>query len=465
QPPYVFVNRPGDTENAYRQSSAEILAGPLSDGAVSVRYTLYDPDGARSNQSGLDSPGSEILSTEFEFSTDGGGRWRTATLVTDPLVSDSVCTVCDRDEYNCPAFVSQNAAQQCYDYCLDQVGSDIHNLDGNDSDGVACENNPIYNPEGISRTPVVMSIQTGTLGTGVQTSVLWDARANQAIGDDARFRVRIVPKDPVGPIQRSSSAAISPPFRVRAVTCVWPEDPAILVSPATAGAVYDYEVDADTEIAFTGKVAEGSGSLTYQWAFYQEVSGVAGSMIHSDTGQVIYHALSNGPYVVKMTVTGTPCPATRSRTATIRLAVGTGATNLYLPLVMNGVDPSASSASAARSASGAGSDAPAPAADPGSQPPTDRVEGLNGRIDHETGALWLYWQPYAQPQQISGLRVSQGPRDADELDVVATLPPAANAHVIEQPACDQRFVVTAFNPAGVSLPSRSTYYTLPCSQE
>jgi hypothetical protein len=46
--------------------------------------------------------------------------------------------VCSEDYYDCPDFSSQTAAQECYDYCMQQVALDVHSLD-TDDDGVACD--------------------------------------------------------------------------------------------------------------------------------------------------------------------------------------------------------------------------------------------------------------------------------------------------------------------------------------
>ena len=93
---------------------------------------------------------------------------------------------------------------------------------------------------------------------------------------------------PAGPVQRGSTSAISPPFRVRGVTCVWPEDPAILVSPNPPTPTVSSR--------FFGAVSTGTGALTYTWAFGD----------HPDQtvqGQIVDHTfLSNGTFAVTMTV-------------------------------------------------------------------------------------------------------------------------------------------------------------------
>lgn len=48
------------------------------------------------------------------------------------------CSTCAADTYNCSDFDTQAKAQACFDFCMEQVGSDIHGLDS-DNNGVACE--------------------------------------------------------------------------------------------------------------------------------------------------------------------------------------------------------------------------------------------------------------------------------------------------------------------------------------
>jgi hypothetical protein len=60
----------------------------------------------------------------------------TATPTTPATVWD-----CSSNLYNCSDFAWQWQAQQCYDYCMAQVGTDVHRLDA-DEDGAACESLP-----------------------------------------------------------------------------------------------------------------------------------------------------------------------------------------------------------------------------------------------------------------------------------------------------------------------------------
>ncbi|MFA6474758.1 MAG: thermonuclease family protein [Patescibacteria group bacterium] len=64
----------------------------------------------------------------------------TAEVPTDNT-DDTSDIICSSDVYNCSDFSTQTDAQNVYDYCMIQVGSDIHGLDSDD-DGEACETLP-----------------------------------------------------------------------------------------------------------------------------------------------------------------------------------------------------------------------------------------------------------------------------------------------------------------------------------
>ncbi len=51
------------------------------------------------------------------------------------------CNTCAANRHNCSDFETQSAAQACYEFCLDEIGEDIHKLDGG-GDGVVCESLP-----------------------------------------------------------------------------------------------------------------------------------------------------------------------------------------------------------------------------------------------------------------------------------------------------------------------------------
>jgi len=62
------------------------------------------------------------------------------SLPTATVVADYICSA---DIYNCPDFATHEEAQAVYEYCMEQVGYDVHGLDGNDNDGLACEGLPL----------------------------------------------------------------------------------------------------------------------------------------------------------------------------------------------------------------------------------------------------------------------------------------------------------------------------------
>ncbi len=64
-----------------------------------------------------------------------------------------------------------------------------------------------------------------------------------------------------------------------------------------------------------------------------------------------------------------------------------------------------------------------------------------------------------------GYRVYRGARmDDGPYALLATLPPNITAYTDHSATCDQAYYVTAFNAAGESWPSTSSYYTPPCAK-
>lgn len=68
----------------------------------------------------------------------------TVVLPTAPVDNPSlaVCPCFGGDALSCKDFATHNAAQACHDYCVAQGVGDVHRLDGNDQDGLACESLP-----------------------------------------------------------------------------------------------------------------------------------------------------------------------------------------------------------------------------------------------------------------------------------------------------------------------------------
>jgi uncharacterized repeat protein (TIGR01451 family) len=381
-PLYLYTGRPGQTDVAYRFSSAEILSGP-GQGPVNVDYRIYNP-AAGSTLSAAGVPaGTSVLTPTFEFSVNGGGTWRTATSITQTL------------------------------------------------------------------TPF-----TDAEGAGFQGSFVWDAIRDQAIGDDARFRIKVVQGPSSGPVQRASATTISAPFRVRAITCIWPEGPELRAAPAQSPAPdesgFDLVVEPDTLVRFTGKVEAGTGPLFYTWDFGD--GGVA-------EGQVAEKVFGNGTYRVRMAVTGNPCPQTRERAESITLRVGTGQPDLHLPLIATTpVSPTAP-------ADGVAAVAALPVEAAAVAPRPAQVRGLDGDVQFDSGAVWLRWQP---SEDVRVYRVYRGDRAAEwPLALLAEVAPDAPAYRDEDPGCDQIYYVTAVTGSGLdaaeSLPSTGSFYGPLCA--
>jgi len=63
------------------------------------------------------------------------------TTDTSGDTSNAICE-CSTNKYNCSDFSTHSEAQACHDYCISQGKGDIHKIDGNDNDGLACESLP-----------------------------------------------------------------------------------------------------------------------------------------------------------------------------------------------------------------------------------------------------------------------------------------------------------------------------------
>jgi uncharacterized repeat protein (TIGR01451 family) len=160
--------------------------------------------------------------------------------------------------------------------------------------------------------PVTQPTRGGAAGT-----FIWNAQADAAISDYALFRVRVIEQQPAGPVQQAANEAVSPPFRVRGTTCVWPSDPQIYVIPSQ-------NLRPRQVLRFVGVIGNGSGTIIYNWEFGDGTTGV---------GQTITHTFSSeGIYTVTLKISGAPCPTTRPITISKAFFIGLS-NRLFLPLV------------------------------------------------------------------------------------------------------------------------------------
>ncbi|NLE44894.1 MAG: DUF11 domain-containing protein [Chloroflexi bacterium] len=177
-----------------------------------------------------------------------------------------------------------------------------------------------------SPTPIGQALRNGQAG-----AFIWDAAADVALSDDARFRVTVMRADRVGPVQRARSSAVSPPFRIHALQCVWTSDVSVAASPLQPA-----PGDVVTLRAVVGAPG-GPGTLRYFWDLGDGAAA---------TGSVITHTYrANGTFLVDLRVEEHPaCPVARPAHARLQLVVGTGYPDLltYLPLVLKGSHGAAS---------------------------------------------------------------------------------------------------------------------------
>ena len=299
-------------------------------------------------------------------------------------------------------------------------------------------------PMTTSLTPITDSAGVGLLGTFV-----WDAIRDQAISDNARFRVRLISADRSGPVQRATAATITPPFRVRAITCVWPENPDARPMPTlltgTTADAFDYVVAAGEPIRFTGKVESGTGTLYYTWDFGDGETAA---------GQVVQKTFRNGEHTVRMAVRGEPCPQTRERVVNLVIRAGTGQADLYLPVI------GTSGNSEQRASAAAGQGMGVQVAEAPILPP--QVSGFNGVVQLDTGDRWLRWETPEVP--VDGVRLYRGAPDADTLDLLIELMPDVSAYRDSDPVCGQAYYVTTVVADRESLPSTALYVAPACAE-
>lgn len=109
---------------------------------IAAALLLYSPL-ALAHSGGTDASGCHTNKKTGEYHCHGGADTPKSakieaktTAKTEARTSASI--VCSANIYNCPDFANHSEAQEVYETCFEEAGSDIHDLDGDD-DGVACE--------------------------------------------------------------------------------------------------------------------------------------------------------------------------------------------------------------------------------------------------------------------------------------------------------------------------------------
>jgi len=282
------------------------------------------------------------------------------------------------------------------------------------------------------------SMPLTTTRLGQSYSFWWDAVADQAVSDDARFRISVVPGKQTGPVQRGLARAISPPFRVRGLSCQWPRGASIQLDPL--------HPQVGDPVRLEGQITAGSGVLTFTWDFGDT---------YTATGQIVQHAYSaNNTYGVTLTVSGEPCPITEPAVVTTTIVVGTGVPDslVYLPLLFQ---------------SSSGSTAFGPTLGPPAQArragPVGQVAGLSGEARPGAGATHLAWKPKEGVEMVQGYRIYRRSRtEGRAFQLLATTPAGVHVYTDETAFCGYIYYVTAFDAAGESPPSAASFFSLPC---
>lgn len=304
-------------------------------------------------------------------------------------------------------------------------------------------------------TPAAQNTQPyTTTRKGHIAEFIWDAQKDQAISDDARFRITIIYDNPIGPVQRASASAISPPFRVRGTSCYWPIDPAIEITSRAGVPTTEDSYANLNQMRLTGKIAQGSGVIHYKWHVDSPTQTVA-----SKQGQRIDFREFNVPfdtnqtYTVTLMVTGDPCPITREVSTHQQMPIP----RAYLPIIASNdtsADQTEQQALTTIAAETQKVDRfPANLA---------QVTGLRGTENNKL--IDLAWDAYQEHQNILGFHVYRGLHNSPEesYTLIATLPANTIHFTDSAPLCNGDYYVTAYSSKGDSLPSTASFYALPC---
>lgn len=283
--------------------------------------------------------------------------------------------------------------------------------------------------------------QTETRRLGQEATFLWDIVEDEAISDNARFRITIIQgRYHNGLFQRASTSAVSPLFRVRGLSCVWPLGPEI---KAPESAKIGEPID------FQGVIGQGSGVMTFTWDFGDNKPGV------TTQGQFVQHTFdANNTYTVTLTINGVPCPITEPISTTKQIKIGTGVPDklVYLPLILKSggapttiTEPSGSILTL-QTIPGAPS----------------QVTGLRGDSQLDTGTTTLSWQPNPPEEGVRTYAIYRAATASPTFRRIAEVPGDVTSYTDESSGCGQMYLITAANDSGESLPSVASYFTLPC---
>lgn len=271
---------------------------------------------------------------------------------------------------------------------------------------------------------------------------MWDARIDRAIGDNACFRVRVVPDTPTGPVDQSGASAISPPFQVRGLSCDWPTDPAMTI---TGTRLVSQTVRVD------GMVNNASGSIGFIWDF--------GDGSPLKYGQfTIYKYTRNGIYTIKLAVSGEACPVARPVFASLPITITGGSDGtvtrtrkIFIPLAARATTTLDLQRSLANGL-----------AISEVQEPSGLVL-LRGQRDSTTQRTTLSWDAPTDVR-ISGYWLyRQDVTQATSSELVASLSATTNTYTLDANDCGHAYYLTLMRDGEAWAASASSYFTPACA--
>lgn len=295
-------------------------------------------------------------------------------------------------------------------------------------------------PHGAVTEPISLTLTR----QGVDRTFVWDAGADGAISEDARFRVSVINNNEGPQVQAATGVGVSPPFQVRATTCTWPAGVTMLVNKKQVLPNTTFALPSDSslvELEFSLLLAQGSGMINFQWNFDD---GSAPGF-----GQRVRHSFPNGSYNVQVVATGPACPVARPATRFTLVRVGTGVRDrlLYLPIVTANTTSTVTSTVTSAAA-------PAPLPSAGALP----APLANFSASADDDGITLQWDGALDAQSIAVYRMALD--DQAQAMLVASLPgTATTARVAE--VCGVVLWVAAVNEAG-ETPTTGSYYAAPC---
>ena len=291
------------------------------------------------------------------------------------------------------------------------------------------------------------TINTTLTREGANFTFLWNALADAAIGEKARFRVSVINPNDGNSLQAARGVGVSPPFQVRATSCIWPANPSIFINSKT---VADNDVFALPEnnvvaqLLLEGTLGKGSGAMVFEWT----IDGIV-----KKSGQRVTQRLRSGVYTLKMEARQqTGCPEIRPVRDSVTIRVGSGLPDVNLPLIFTrrpsttAVVSSAESAPLATAWDGA---MVAPAAP------------LLLEVVEQTGKPLLRWTVGAGAQPVEA-RIYRSTPGSREWVLEGTLPWTQNSYLGAQ-GCGVVYAVALANAAGESDFGPS-FATLPCQE-